>query len=627
MEYENKGNKATKVGFGEGVLAAAKKDNRVVGLGADITASVGMNLFKEAFPDRFFSMGIAEQDAVAVASGMALSGKIPVFSTYGVFAAHRANDQIRISTCYNNVHVVIGGAHAGVSVGPDGATHQALEDIAAMRVLPNMTVISPCDATQARIATEKAILECEGPVYVRFGREPMPDFTADDQDFQIGKAQLMRDGFNITIVATGHMVWEALKAAHMLDHMDISARVINMHTIKPLDEEILLKAAAETRMIFTVEEHQAAGGLGGAVSEFLSERHPVRVCRIGMNDTFGESGQASALMHKFGLDAAGIVKRVVEEVEKDDLSVFIPKLDKPFSTCPKTLYNSKMLYKGYDYHDPSTFETCYDTRVYRNYMSFGQRGQDVKETLARSLHDHFITHHLYALLSHYEEKKVIGVMGGHARRRDDPMYRQIVYLSKRLTEMGRLMITGGGPGAMEATHLGAYMAGRTDEEVEEALAIITPSPTFKDEGWLQRSFEVMERFPLQSDYHSLAIPTYFYGHEPTAPFATDIAKYFDNSVREDGIVTVAKGGIIYTPGSAGTMQEIFQDAGQNHYETEGYASPMIFMGKEYYTQYMPAYSILKDLSDRGIFKNMLLTISDDNDEIIDTVLQFYNKKQ
>ena len=622
MNYTNKGNKATKAGFGEGVLAAAQKDERVVGLGADITASVGMNLFKEAFPDRFFSMGIAEQDAVAVASGMALSGKIPVFSTYGVFAAHRANDQIRISSCYNNVHVVVGGAHAGVSVGPDGATHQALEDIAAMRVLPHMTVISPCDATQAKIATEKAILECKGPVYVRFGREPMPDFTSEDQDFQIGKAQLMQDGSDVTIVATGHEVWEALKAAHMLEHMEISTRVINMHTIKPLDGEILLKAASETRMIFTVEEHQAAGGLGGAVAEYLAEHHPIRVCRIGMNDCFGESGQASALMHKFGLDSAGIVNRVLEEVGKDDLSVFIPKMDKPFSTYPKSLYTSKMLYDGYDYHDESTFETCYDTRVYRNYMSFGQRGQDVRETLARSLHDHFITHHLYNLLSHYDEKMVIGVMGGHARRRDDPMYRQIVYLSKKLTEMGRLMITGGGPGAMEATHLGAYMAGRTDEEVEEALAMMTPSPTFRDEGWLRRSFEVMERFPLTSDYRSLAIPTYFYGHEPTAPFATDIAKYFDNSVREDGIVTVAKGGIIYTPGAAGTMQEIFQDAGQNHYETEGYASPMIFLGKDYYTNYMPAYSVLKDLSDRGIFKNMLLTISDDNDEIIEAIVKF-----
>ena len=313
MNYINKGNKPTKTGFGEGVLAAAQQDNKVVGLGADITNSVGMNLFAEAFPERFFSMGIAEQDAVATAAGLALSGKIPVFSTYGVFAAHRANDQIRISVCYNNVHVVIGGAHAGVSVGPDGATHQALEDIAAMRVLPNMTVISPCDATQAKIATEKAILEGKGPVYLRFGREPVPDFTDENQDFEIGKAQLMHEGADITLVATGHEVWEALEAAKTLEQKGVSARVINMHTIKPLDGEILQKAADETQMVFTIEEHQKAGGLGGAISEFLAENHPIRVIRIGMNDRFGESGQAAVLMHKFGLDAEGITNRILKE--------------------------------------------------------------------------------------------------------------------------------------------------------------------------------------------------------------------------------------------------------------------------------------------------------------------------
>jgi predicted Rossmann-fold nucleotide-binding protein len=166
------------------------------------------------------------------------------------------------------------------------------------------------------------------------------------------------------------------------------------------------------------------------------------------------------------------------------------------------------------------------------------------------------------------------------------------------------------------------MAGRTDEEVEEALKMLIPSPTFRDEGWLRRSFEVMERFPMQTEFRSLAIPTWYYGHEPTAPFATDIAKYFDNSVREDGIVTIAKGGIVYTPGSAGTMQEIFQDAAQNHYESEGYASPMIFMGKDYFTNELPAYALLKDLKDRGVYKNMILTITDDNDEIIDAIERF-----
>jgi len=626
MDYKNKGNKPTKTGFGEGVLAAAQQDKRVVGLGADITNSVGMNFFAEAFPERFFSMGIAEQDAVATAAGLALSGKIPVFSTYGVFAAHRANDQIRISVCYNNVHVVVGGAHAGVSVGPDGATHQALEDIATMRVLPNMTVISPCDATQAKIATEKAILECKGPVYVRFGREAVPDFTSEKQDFEIGKAQLMREGSDITLVATGHEVWESLEAAHMLEHMGISARVINMHTIKPLDGEILVKAAEDTRLIFTVEEHQIAGGLGGAVTEFLAENHPIRVCRIGMDDRFGESGRASALMHKFGLDAAGIVHRVLDIMSNQDFSIYVRKLGKPFDTYIRKLYDSKRLYEGYDYHDESTFENCYDTKVYRHYIAQGKRGHEVLETLARALHDHFITHELYKMLDLYDEKDVVGIMGGHAMRRDNPQYRQIVFLCKKLTEMDRLIVTGGGPGAMEAAHLGAWMAGRSEAEVDEAIDMLKPSPTYKDEGWLRHSFEVMERFPRMTDHRSLAIPTYYYGHEPTAPFATDIAKYFDNSVREDGVVTIAKGGIIYTPGSAGTMQEIFQDAGQNHYESEGYASPMIFLGKDYYTNYIPAYTLLKDLSDRGIYKNMILAISDDNDEIIEALERFKQGK-
>ncbi|MEZ5196513.1 MAG: transketolase C-terminal domain-containing protein [Bacteroidales bacterium] len=241
MKYYSKGEKSTKQGFGEGVLEAGKMNSRIVGIGADITASVGMNHFAEAFPERFFSLGIAEQNCVGVSAGFALDGKVPVFSTYGVFAAMRATDQIRISVCYNNLHVVIGGAHAGISVGPDGATHQALEDIAIMRVLPNMTVVSPCDATQTKIATLKAINELEGPVYIRFGREAVPDFTQNDQPFAIGKGQLLKDGNDISIIATGHPVWEALQAAYQLENEGIDARVTNIHTIKPIDEEIIIK--------------------------------------------------------------------------------------------------------------------------------------------------------------------------------------------------------------------------------------------------------------------------------------------------------------------------------------------------------------------------------------------------
>jgi transketolase len=284
----------------------------VVGIGADITASVGMNMFAAEFPSRFFSLGIAEQNCIGVAAGMALSGKIPVFSTYGVFAAMRTTDFIRISLCYNDLHVIIGGAHAGISVGPDGATHQALEDIAIMRALPYMTVISPCDATQAKIATIKAIQDLTGPVYIRFGREAVPDFTDEKQKFEIGKSDLMNDGNDLTIIATGHMVWEALQAAYILRSEDIRVRVLNMHTIKPIDKEAIIKAAKETGRIITAEEHQITGGLGGAVAEVVSQNFPVPVHFIGMPDCFGESGKPAELMAKYGLTSTAIQNLILE---------------------------------------------------------------------------------------------------------------------------------------------------------------------------------------------------------------------------------------------------------------------------------------------------------------------------
>lgn len=308
--FLNKGNRATKSGFGDGVLDAAAINPNVIGIGADITSSVGMNLFADKFPDRFFSLGIAEQNCMGVAAGLALSGKVPVFSTYGVFAALRTTDQIRISVCYNNLHVIIGGAHAGISVGPDGATHQALEDIAIMRVIPNMTVLSPCDATQTKLATIKAINELKGPVYIRFGREAVPDFTKDNQQFDIGKGQLLKNGKDISIIATGHMVWEALLAAYELEKDGIDARVINIHTIKPIDEEIIIKAARETRAIITAEEHQIMGGFGSAVAEVVVKYHPVPMDFVGMNDSFGESGQPEELMKKYGFTAAEITGRI-----------------------------------------------------------------------------------------------------------------------------------------------------------------------------------------------------------------------------------------------------------------------------------------------------------------------------
>lgn len=310
MNFTNKGNKATKTGFGEGLLEAGKRDSKVIALGADITGSVGMNLFAEKFPDRFFSFGIAEQNCIGVAAGLALSDKIPVFSTYGVFAALRTTDQIRVSVCYNNLHVIIGGAHAGISVGPDGATHQALEDIAIMRVLPNMTVLSPCDATQTKILTEKAINELDGPAYIRFGREAVPNFTSSNQKIKIGKGQLLKGGNDISIIATGHMVWEALQAAYELEKEGINARVVNIHTIKPIDEEIIIKAAKETKAIITAEEHQIMGGFGSAVAEVVVKNHPVPMDFIGMDDSFGESGQPEELMEKYGLTSSYILNKV-----------------------------------------------------------------------------------------------------------------------------------------------------------------------------------------------------------------------------------------------------------------------------------------------------------------------------
>ncbi len=311
ITLNNRGNKATKTGFGEGLLRAGELDPRIIALGADITASVGVNLFAERFPDRFFSLGIAEQNCVAVAAGLALGGKIPVFATYGVFSALRSADQIRVSVCYNNLHVIIGGAHAGVSVGPDGATHQALEDLAIMRVLPNMTVLSPCDATQTKLAVQAALIQCKGPVYIRFGREPRPDFTHEEMGFRIEKAQELNPGMDITVIATGHMVWEALQAAYEMKQKGITIRVINVHTIKPLDEETIIRAAKETNAVITAEEHQVAGGLGGSVAELLSRHCPVPMDFIGMNNSFGESGQPEELMAKYKMNAAAIQMAVI----------------------------------------------------------------------------------------------------------------------------------------------------------------------------------------------------------------------------------------------------------------------------------------------------------------------------
>lgn len=311
MGYMNKGSRPTKDGFRKGIAAASSKNDDLICLGADITSSVGLDLFAMKFPGRFYSLGIAEQNCIGVAAGLALSGKIPVFATYGVFSALRTTDFIRISICYNDLHVIIGGAHAGISVGPDGATHQALEDIAIMRALPKMTVLSPCDATQTWLATYAAIEQAAGPVYLRFGRAPVPDFTSDEDEFIIGKGQVLSEGNDISIIATGHMVWEAIMAADLLKEKGIHARVINMHTIKPIDKEVIISAARETGAIITAEEHQLIGGLGSAVAEVVSQSHPVPMRMIGMPDCFGESGEPEELMDKYGLRAGNIVEAAI----------------------------------------------------------------------------------------------------------------------------------------------------------------------------------------------------------------------------------------------------------------------------------------------------------------------------
>ena len=293
----------------------------------------------------------------------------------------------------------------------------------------------------------------------------------------------------------------------------------------------------------------------------------------------------------------------------------------PFEVTRNRLYSAQELYEGYDPLVNGSFESCYDSQVYQHYISKGKLQADTLETLARTLHDHGIHSALYDFFKDHDQQLCVGIMGGHAQLRTDPSYRDIVFLSKRLTELGFCMLSGGGPGAMEATHLGAWMAGRSPEEVDDALQFMGVAPSFKDEGWLSTAWQVMEKYP-QEKYHSLGIPTWLYGHEPSTPFATHIAKYFENSIREDNILTLAYGGIIYTPGSAGTIQEIFQDAVQNHYVSLGLSSPMIFMGKKFWTEEMPVYPLLESLAETGKYKNLILSLSDDTEEIVQELLKF-----
>jgi len=291
----------------------------------------------------------------------------------------------------------------------------------------------------------------------------------------------------------------------------------------------------------------------------------------------------------------------------------------PFNVTPPGLYCAPSLYG--EMMKDCQCKCCYDMEVYQHFLSKGKHTDDEMEMLARALHDFAIGHYLDEFLNGYDPRQVVGVMGGHGVLRTSDEYRQVGELSKELTERDTLMVTGGGPGVMEATHLGAWMAGRPMAEVDEALKILSEAPGFKDEGWLLTAFEVIRRYP-QERYHSLGIPTWLYGHEPSAAFATDIAKYFDNSIRENTILTVAFGGIVFTPGSAGTMQEVFQEAVQNHYLSFGYASPMVFLGRKFWTEDIPVYPFLEQMMQEGRYKNLQLKLTDSSHEVGEELLRF-----
>lgn len=301
-------------GFGEGLLFAAEKDERVVGLCADLTDSTVMNLFKAKFPTRFIEMGVAEQNLASVASGMAAMGKIPFITSYAMFSPGRNWEQIRTTICYNNVPVKIAGSHAGVSVGPDGGTHQAIEDIAIMRVIPRMVVISPCDAIEARKAT-LAAAQSPDPTYIRLAREKTPIITTEATPFAIGKAHIIfhpegTQKADVGIIATGALVHKALVAAQKLSQHGIFVKVLNVATIKPLDEEAVWRLAHETKAIVTVEEHQIKGGLGGAVAECLAVHYPVPIEFIGVHDVFGQSGTPEELIEHYGMGESHIITAV-----------------------------------------------------------------------------------------------------------------------------------------------------------------------------------------------------------------------------------------------------------------------------------------------------------------------------
>ncbi|MFW5793058.1 MAG: transketolase family protein [Bacteroidota bacterium] len=307
--------KDTRSGFGDGLLEAAKKNSNIVGLCADLTGSLKMNAFQDEFPDRFIQTGIAEANMMGVAAGLAIGGKIPFAGTFANFATGRVYDQVRQSIAYSNKNVKICASHAGITLGEDGATHQILEDIGLMKMLPNMTVIVPCDYQQTKDATI-AIADYEGPVYLRFGRPKVPVFSQNLPKFEIGKAQLINEGKDVTIFACGHLVWKAIEAGEILAEKGINAEIINIHTIKPLDEKAVLQSVNKTKCVVTAEEHQANGGLGDLIAQTLVKNSPMPLEMVAVFDEFGESGTPDELMKKYGLDTSNIVDAALKVIAR-----------------------------------------------------------------------------------------------------------------------------------------------------------------------------------------------------------------------------------------------------------------------------------------------------------------------
>ncbi len=308
-KFEYKEKKDTRSGFGAGLFELGKKNENIVALCADLTGSLKMNMFADEFPDRFYQCGIAEANMMGVAAGLTIGGKIPFAGTFANFATGRVYDQIRQSIAYSEKNVKICASHAGLTLGEDGATHQIMEDIGLMKMLPGMVVINPCDYNQTKAATI-AIAEYEGPVYLRFGRPKVPNFTPEDQKFEIGKAIILNEGTDVTIVATGHLVWKSIEAATKLEEKGISVELINIHTIKPLDEETILSSVSKTNAIVTAEEHLLNGGLGDSVAQLLGRKMPTPIELVAVNDEFGESGKPDELLTKYGIDTINIVSAV-----------------------------------------------------------------------------------------------------------------------------------------------------------------------------------------------------------------------------------------------------------------------------------------------------------------------------